>query len=69
MFKFMCLSVFALANLIVVGVVLFVLKIGPVVATLSQSHGIHAGDLLAMPFALLAAGSLFAAATTAPFRR
>ena len=42
-------------------VVVFALRIGGVVATLTTEHGIHSGDVAAVPLALLGAGLLFAA--------
>jgi hypothetical protein len=41
---------------VLAGCIVFVWKIGPVIATLTRTHGIHSGDLFAVP--VLALGAL-----------
>lgn len=45
--------------------IVFVFRIGPVIFTLSQSHGIHSGDFIAVPLALLGA-ACFVKAVSGP---
>lgn len=44
--------------------IVLVWRIGPVVATLTETHGVHSGDLFAIP--IVAAGALVCALRPSP---
>lgn len=59
---------FGTACLAIAYVIVFALRIGGVVATLTPDHGIHSGDFTAIPIAVLGIAFLAAAFRERPVR-
>lgn len=69
MSKFMFHIIICAVSLFAALAIVFAYKIGPVIAVISDTHGVHLGDLFALPLAGLALISAFNALEVASSRR